>query len=125
MLLQTNVKVNIEVLDDNGASSTVNPTRILNSQANLQSPQVSSTFSSDTTVNEGGSNVISLSYATRIECATNYYQSNCSVYCIPTNDTTGHYTCDTNGNKICLPGYTNTSNNCLDGMLYFISLICT
>ena len=56
-------------------------------------------------------------YATRIECATNYYQSDCSVYCIPTNDTTGHYTCDTNGNKICLPGYTNASNNCLDGML--------
>ena len=125
MLAQADVKVNIEVLDDNGVSSTVNPTRILNSQANLQSPQVSDTFSSDKTVNEGGSNVISLSYATRIECATNYYQSDCSVYCIPTNDTTGHYTCDTNGNKICLAGYTNTSNNCLDGMLYFISLICT
>ena len=124
-LLQTNVKVNIEVLDDNGVSSTVNPTRILNSQANLQSPRVSDTFSSDKTVNEGGSNVISLSYATRIECARNYYQSNCSVYCIPTNDNTGHYTCDTNGNKICLPGYTNTNNNCLNGMLYFISLICT
>ena len=119
-LLQTNVQVTIEVLDDNGVSSTVNPSRILNTQANLQSPQVSSTFSSNTTVNEGGSNVISLSYATRIKCATNYYQSDCSVYCIPTCDNTGHYTCDTNGNKICLPGYTNTSNNCLDGMSYYI-----
>ena len=119
-LLQTNVQVTIEVLDDNGVSSTVNPSRILNTQANLQSPQVSSTFSSNTTVNEGGSNVISLSYATRIKCAKNYYQSDCSVYCIPTCDNTGHYTCDTNGNKICLPGYTNTSNNCLDGMSYYI-----
>ena len=118
-LLQTNLEVKIEVLDDNGESSTVNPTRILYTQAKL-SPQVSGTFSSDKTVNEGGSNVISLSYATRIECATNYYQSDCSVYCIPTCDNTGHYTCDTNGNKICLPGYTNTSNNCLDGMLYYI-----
>ena len=120
LLLQTNVQVTIEVLDDNGVSSTVNLTRILNNQANLQSPQVSGTFSSDTTVNEGGSNVISLSYATRIECATNYYQSDLSVYCIPSNDNTGHYICDTNGNKICLPGYTNTSNNCLDGMSYYI-----
>ena len=74
------------------------------------SPQISGTFSSNTTVNEGGSNVISLSYATRIECATNYYQSDCSVYCIPTNDNTGHYTCDTNGSKICLPGFTNADS---------------
>ena len=110
LLLQTNIKVSIEVLDDNGVSSTVNPTRILNNQANLQSPQVSGTFSSDTTVNEGGSNVISLSYATRIECARNYYQSDCSVYCIPTDDNTGHYTCDTNGNKICLPGFTTADS---------------
>ena len=117
LLIQTNVKINIEVLDDDGITPGVNQNCILASQANLQLPQVSDTFSSDTTVNEGGSNVISLSYATRIECATNYYQSDCSVYCIPTNDNTGHYTCDTNGNKICLPGYTNTSNNCLDGML--------
>ena len=111
-VLQETVRVNIEVLDDNGVLPDVNQNRILISQANLQSPQVSSTFSSNTTVNEGGSNVISLSYATRIECATNYYQSDCSVYCIPTNDNTGHYTCDTNGNKICLPGYGNTSTNC-------------
>ena len=117
---QTNVQVNIEVLDDNGVNPNVNPTRILASQAYLQLPQVSGTFRFNTTINEGGSNVISLSYATRIECATNYYQSDCSVYCIPTNDNTGHYTCDTNGNKICLPGYTNTNNNCLDGMLCFI-----
>ena len=112
------MQLKIEVHDDNGVNPNDNPSRILNTQTNLQSPQVSGTFSSDTTLNEGRSNnVISLSYATRIECATNYYQSNCSVYCIPTCDNTGHYTCDTNGNKICLPGYTNTSNNCLDGML--------
>ena len=110
LLLQTTIKLCIEVLDDNGASSTVNPTRILNTQANLESPQVSRTFSSDTTVNEGGSNVISLSYATRIECARNYYQSDCSVYCIHTDDNTGHYTCDTNGNKICLPGFTTADS---------------
>ena len=112
MLLQTNVKVSIEVLDDNGVSSTVNPTRILNFQVNL-SPQVSGTFSSDTTVNEGGSNVISLSYATRIECATNYYQSNCSVYCALNRDDIGNCTCDPNGNKTCLTGYSST---CFDGM---------
>ena len=112
LLLQTDVQVKIEVLDDNGESSTVNPSRILNTQTNLQSPQVSGTFSSDTTVNEGGSNVISLSYATRIECATNYYQSDCSVYCIPSSNNTGYYTCDTNGNKIRLQGYSNTRTNC-------------
>ena len=125
LLLQTNVQLKIEVLDDNGVNPNDNPSRILNTQTSLQSPQVSSTFSSNTTINEGRStNVISLSYATRIECATNYYQSDCSVYCIPTNDNTGHYTCDTNGNKICLPGYDNTSNNCLDGMLLYSIYSC-
>ena len=62
-MIQTNIQVNIEVIDDNGISSTVNPSRILNIQTSLQSPQVSGTFSSDKTVNEGGSNVISLLYA--------------------------------------------------------------
>ena len=113
LLLQTNVQVKIEVLDDNGVNPNDNPSRILNTQANLQSPQVSGTFSSDTTVNEGGSNVISLSYATRIECARNYYQSNCSVYCALNRDDIGNCTCDPNGNKTCLPGYTTT---CFDGM---------
>ena len=112
LLLQTDVQVKIEVLDDNGESPTVNPTRILYTQAKL-SPQVSDTFSSNTTVNEGGSNVISLSYATRIECARNYYQSNCSVYCALNRDDIGNCTCDPNGNKTCLPGYTTT---CFDGM---------
>ena len=93
-MIQTNVQVNIEVLDDDGVSPNVNPTCILNTQANLQSPQISSNFSSDTTVDEDGSNVILLLYATRTECATNYYQLNCSVYCIPTNDSIGHCICD-------------------------------
>ena len=62
--LWTNINVSIEVVDDNGVSSIVNLISILNSQANLL-PQVPGTFSSDKTVNEGDSNVISLSYDTR------------------------------------------------------------
>ena len=111
--LWTNINVSIEVVDDNGVSSIVNLISILNSQANLL-PQVPGTFSFDTTVNEGGSNVILLSYATRIECATNYYQSDCSVYCIPTNNNTGHHNCDNNSNKVCLPGFTNADRKIVD-----------
>jgi len=42
----------------------------------------------------------------KLYCDTNYYSSDCSVYCIARNDNTnGHYTCDpATGNIICRPG---------------------
>ncbi|NP_001292179.1 uncharacterized protein LOC100632656 precursor [Amphimedon queenslandica] len=50
----------------------------------------------------------------RLFCQQNYYGSNCNVYCVQQNDdTNGHYTCGSDGAKICNNGYTNPSGNCL------------
>ena len=55
-----------------------------------------------------------LTVQVRVFCQPNYYSSNCTVYCAPQNDSTnGFYVCDTNGNKVCRTGYTNSSGNCL------------
>ena len=47
-------------------------------------------------------------------CAPNYYpQGVCTILCIPRDDPLGHYTCDNDGNIVCLPGYTDTNTNCV------------
>ena len=57
----------------------------------------------------------SLHYNITYRCSDNYYGTYCSVYCKAYNDSTnGHYACSSSGGKICLAGYTNTSNNCLE-----------
>ena len=48
-------------------------------------------------------------------CEPNYYPRNdCSVMCIPQNNSDGHYTCDPfTGNRVCLEGYRDPSNGCV------------
>ena len=47
-------------------------------------------------------------------CAPNYYPAGiCTTFCIPMDNSLAHYTCDpVTGMIICLPGYTDTSNDC-------------
>uniref|UniRef100_A0A8C4NJP3 Delta-like protein n=1 Tax=Eptatretus burgeri TaxID=7764 RepID=A0A8C4NJP3_EPTBU len=45
-------------------------------------------------------------YRIRVTCDENYFGSNCTRLCKPQNDYFGHYTCDTQGNKICREGWT-------------------
>ena len=47
-----------------------------------------------------------------LNCMTHFYGENCSVYCRPEDSDQGHYTCLSNGTKVCLPGYQNTSTDC-------------
>ena len=54
-----------------------------------------------------------ISFAYELGCSLYYYGSDCSVYCSPVNDDAGHYTCDYYGTKVCLPGYSDPTNNCL------------
>ncbi len=43
---------------------------------------------------------LQLSY--RVICTSDYYGPNCSVYCVPRDDSSGHYTCNqTDGSRIC------------------------
>ena len=46
-------------------------------------------------------------------CATNFYGPSCTTYCVNTNNNAGHYTCNSDGTKTCLSGWSNPSGNCL------------
>ena len=48
----------------------------------------------------------------RLYCADSYYGSQCSVFCESTDGKRGHYTCDNQGNMVCLEGYTGEDTNC-------------
>ena len=60
-------------------------------------------------------NAATLSGRFRVFCHQNYYGSNCLTLCVATNNSQGHYTCNSNGQKVCLSGWTNVGNadNCL------------
>ncbi len=47
-----------------------------------------------------------------VVCREGYFGPDCG--CTPRDDSTGHFTCDVNGTIVCLPGYQNTSTNCLE-----------
>ena len=57
---------------------------------------------------------MTFTFGLSLTCLTHFYGPNCSVLCRPvdSNDQ-GHYRCLSDGSKQCLPGYQNTSNNCL------------
>ena len=46
-----------------------------------------------------------LVYKLRLVCDEHYYGPSCTVYCKPRSDRYGHNTCDSNGNRVCLPGW--------------------
>ena len=72
----------------------------------------SSSFTSIRTYNGiYGNSRIELSF--RLQCSSNFYGSDCATYCVPRDDSGGHYSCGTNGQRICLSGWSGPSNNCL------------
>ena len=57
-----------------------------------------------------GNSRISLSF--RVTCTANYYGTDCATYCVPTDDSSGHYTCDQrSGARICLNGWSGSDCN--------------
>ena len=59
-----------------------------------------------------GNSEIRLSF--RVQCDVTFYGSDCATHCVNTDDDgIGHYTCDSNGQKICLSGWTDANYNCL------------
>ena len=73
----------------------------------------SSSFTSETWyTGVNGSSEIRLSF--RVQCDATFYGSDCATYCVDTDvNGVGHYTCDFNGQKICLSGWTDANYNCL------------
>ncbi|XP_013414285.1 protein jagged-1b isoform X2 [Lingula anatina] len=44
-------------------------------------------------------------YRIRVVCDPFYYNTTCNKFCRPRNDQFGHYECNANGDKVCLPGW--------------------
>ena len=49
----------------------------------------------------------------RVFCNTNFFGASCTTFCQATDSSSGHYTCDANGQFVCNSGYSDPSNNCL------------
>lgn len=100
---QGNFGLTIEVLTDSGNLIT----ELIGHDESTAS--ISSTYTNITLMD---SHERKLDLRWRVVCATDYYGSNCSVYCKAMNDSGGHYTCDSNGNKECLRGWVLPGSNC-------------
>ena len=72
-----------------------------------------------------------------VGCDPNYYGSSCDILCEPQDDSVnGHYTCGSQGQKICREGWTDPFTNCLtrelivslwcvDGLVIVVSTLCS
>ena len=58
-----------------------------------------------------GNGRIELSF--RVQCEASFFGQNCTTFCQPTDDSTGHYTCGPNGEIVCLQGWQGATTNCL------------
>ena len=68
----------------------------------------------DTNRNPGS--VIELSF--RVQCASNFYGSDCATYCVARDDREGHFDCGPDGENLCLSGWSDPSRNCTICKLY-------
>ena len=57
-----------------------------------------------------GNSRIELSF--RVQCAANFYGSDCATFCVARDDSGGHYRCGSNGERICLSGWSGPSSSC-------------
>lgn len=61
--------------------------------------------------------VAQFEYQIRVSCDEHYYGFGCNKFCRPRDEFFGHYTCDYNGNKTCLEGWSgpdcNTRKRCV------------
>ncbi|KAK3912487.1 Protein jagged-1b [Frankliniella fusca] len=46
-----------------------------------------------------------LTYRVRVQCDQHYFNATCTKFCRPRDDKFGHYTCDHNGDKVCIAGW--------------------
>ncbi|KAK1785937.1 hypothetical protein P4O66_017687, partial [Electrophorus voltai] len=74
---------------------------LLSRQATKRSIAVGEDSSQDVYVGEQSE----LRYSYHVVCDEYYHGDSCSDYCRPRDDTFGHFTCDSSGNRICLEGW--------------------
>ena len=64
---------------------------------------------------QGNNEISSVKLSYHLKCSENYYGSTCEVFCMETDNASGHYVCDINGTKHCKTGYSHDSN-CTKGI---------
>ena len=75
------------------------------------------------TATPGKNNIASLILNIRVVCKENYTGSDCGdMICELQDDFSGHFTCNINGNKVCLPGYQNPRTNCVEAVTTMIPI---
>ena len=77
-------------------------------------------FTSVGTYGRGNGGNITMQF--KVSCDTDYYGLNCGTFCRDTNTSSGHFTCGSNGDKICLPGWSEPTTNCLTRKLNLVKL---
>ena len=71
----------------------------------------SDTFTSTESYGTGSGGSIRLQF--KVECNDDYYGLDCGTFCMDTDDSSGHFTCGSNGERICLTGWSGPTTNCL------------
>ena len=66
-----------------------------------------------------GNSRIELSF--RVQCTANFYGSNCATHCVARDDSGGHYRCGSNGERICLSGWSELASDCTTGIIAWIA----
>ena len=70
-------------------------------------------FTDAITVNGVNQPTITITFRFRVTCATNFFGPNCTRFCQGRDDASGHFTCDANGDRVCLAGYVNPASDCV------------
>ena len=66
------------------------------------------------TLENGENSVGRLGASYRVNCTEDFYSPDCSVFCRARDDAQGHYTCNSQGNRVCLSGFEDPASNCTE-----------
>ena len=47
-----------------------------------------------------------------VRCDANFYGNSCNIACVPRDDSQGHYTCNSHGQKVCNEGWIDPFYSC-------------
>lgn len=101
-----------EVIDFDGLEQSVNPNDLVDRfMINMDDLTLGADFP-DSAIYNGvfGFGFLYLSF--RVKCADHFYGADCDVFCQARDDSQGHYTCDSGGNRICLEGFQDPVTGC-------------
>ncbi|XP_076089895.1 uncharacterized protein LOC143061841 [Mytilus galloprovincialis] len=107
--------INIVVLDSNTDDKTnvlIDHFYMTYNSTKAGFNQTSTTADNFNLIGTRSNNPTSLKFSMLVFCDPNYYGGDCSIKCVPTNKCEGHYSCDHQGNKVCMSGWRGT--DCTD-----------